>query len=290
MVARRIQVPVVYEMRTLWEEAPACGDRSLFGLLKFKVSRWIETQLLRRVCAIIVISRGLQQEIVERGIPVNKVTVLPNGVDLIRFTPRPTDEDLKREFGLTGRFIIGFIGSFFFWEGLDLLVSAATTVVKVRPDIHVLFVGNDDGNRLRNLVKSMNLERFVTFTGRVPPDMILDYYSIIDLFVYPRISMPLTELVTPLKPLEAMAMAKLVLASDVGGHKELIRNKETGLLFQADNVTDLAAKIIDIASSKDQLEPIRQEGRRDVVQRRNWKDIGSGYSDLYHRVLAASQV
>jgi len=283
-----LNLPVVYEMRTLWEEAPAYQDQTVFGLLRLKVSRWLETLLLRRVRAITVISRGLKQEIVGRGISANKVTVFPNGVDLKRFTPRPTDESLKRELGLDGQIIIGFIGSFFFWEGLDLLVKAVATVVKDRPDIHLILVGRDKDDRLRDLVKGLTLEEFVTLTGPVAPDRILNYYSIIDLLIYPRISMPLTELVTPLKPLEAMAMAKLVLASDVGGHKELIRDNETGLLFRADNVTDLVAKISQIATNIDRFEVVRQEGRRDVLQTRNWMDVGMGYSDLYRRVLADS--
>ena len=288
LAARRLNLALFYELRTLWEEAPSYGDRSLLGWLRFKISRWVESQLMKRVQAITVISQGLRQELVNRGICDDKIVVVPNGVDLERFSPRATDETLKRQLGLHERFIVGFIGSFFFWEGLDLLISAASKVVQVRPDIHLLFVGQDENDGLHHIVKSLELVKFVTFTGQVPPDRILDYYSIVDLFVYPRISMPLTELVTPLKPLEAMAMEKLVLASDVGGHKELIRNKETGLLFKAGNVTDLAQKIIDIATSREQQLAIREQGRRHVVRNRNWKLIASGYSDLYRRVVTSS--
>jgi PEP-CTERM/exosortase A-associated glycosyltransferase len=284
MVARHLRIPVLYEMRSLWEEGPEGQKRTPMEALKYATSRWIETQLLARVNAIGVISQGLKQDLVDRGIDGEKISVFPNGVDPARFTPTRTNERLKQELGLEGRFIVGFVGSFSYWEGLDLLVRAMTEAVSQRPEVHLLFVGGDDKNQLKNLAQSLHMNNFVTFVGKIAPDKILDYYSLIDLFVYPRKKMRLTDLVTPLKPLEAMAMEKLVLASDVGGHRELIGDGTNGFLFQAGDQGDLAKKMVYIATNAEQLDGIRSAARLSVVTQRNWNDIAGHYAAFYSRI------
>jgi glycosyltransferase involved in cell wall biosynthesis len=125
----------------------------------------------------------------------------------------------------------------------------------------------------------------VVFAGRVPHADVPHYYDLVDLFVYPRLPMRLTELVTPLKPLEAMAQGHLVVASDVGGHRELMRDNATAMLFRAGDHQALAKRILDALSSRANWDMIRAAGRRFVEQERNWTLNGELYRGLYGRLV-----
>lgn len=280
-VARQMGIPVVYEQRTLWEESPEGGPLTIFELVKKYIGRWLETNLLRSVDAVTVISEGLREVVVARLVSKSKVRVCPNGIDVAMFQPRLVNSELRRALGLEGLFVVGFIGSFRYWEGLDILLQSFTEVVKRSKEIRLLLVGQDEGDHFRRMADSMGIGREVVFAGRVAIQNIFDYYSIIDLCVYPRRRMRLTDCVTPLKPLEAMAMEKLVLGSDVGGHMELIHNGVDGLLFRADDPLDLADKITMVAAGPDQFDHLRYAARQAILARRNWKDLVTTYIDLY---------
>jgi glycosyltransferase involved in cell wall biosynthesis len=134
---------------------------------------------------------------------------------------------------------------------------------------------------LKRMAKELGVEDKVIFVGRVKHDDIKKYYSIVDAFVYPRISKRITELVTPLKPLESMAMEKIVLGSDVGGIKELVTNGQTGFLFEKENVDDLVDKMLYIAQNLSSLDPMRKNARKYVVEERNWFKICHRYLNIY---------
>ena len=189
------------------------------------------------------ICEGLRSDIAARGIPADKVTVIPNAVDIDNFEPGGTpDAALKARLGLDGATVLGFIGSFYAYEGLDLLLAALPALLQHRPDLRVLLVGGGPQEAaLKAQAQQLGVADKVVFTGRVPHAEVQRYYDLVDVLAYPRHSMRLTELVTPLKPLEAMAQGRLLVASDVGGHKELIRDGETGMLFQAGSADALAA-------------------------------------------------
>ncbi|HXX74403.1 MAG TPA: glycosyltransferase [Nitrospiraceae bacterium] len=280
-VGRRLQLPVVYEVRTLWEELPEDRIPSLFDRMRYHISQWIDCRLLRLVDAVTVICEGIKREVLSYGVPEGSVVVVPNGIDVDQFLPRKAHEGLKNQLGLNGKFVIGFIGSFRYWEGLDDLVQALAEVVKHLPNVRLLLVGEDHGNRLADLARSHKVDSHIIFTGKVPYPEIPDYYSVIDLFVYPRKKMRLTEKVTPLKPLEAMALQKLVLASDVGGHRELVSDGYDGVLFKAGDVSDLAKKIIYIAENENNLDHIRKNARASVQLNRSWSKTVIQYDKLY---------
>jgi len=158
-------------------------------------------------------------------------------------------------------------------------------IAKTRDDIHLLLVGA--GNELDNLkqqVNQANLEQSVTFVGRVPFEQVSRYYSLADVMVFPRESIRLTELVTPLKPLESMAQFKPVIASDIGGHRELIADGKTGFLFEADNASALASKIIDVIDDKALLEKVSEQGLVFVREERNWLNTAKQYLPVYERL------
>lgn len=282
-VGRRLGLPVVYEIRAFWEDAAVDHGTTTEGSLRYRMTRDLETWALRRVNHATTICEGLRKDIVARGIPAEKVTVIPNAVDIESFDPGgDPDEALKARLGLSSCTLIGFIGSFYAYEGLDLLLEACPRILARLPDVRLLLVGGGPQEAaLKEQAKRLGIEDKVVFTGRVPHQEVQRYYDLIDVLAYPRHSMRLTELVTPLKPLEAMAQGRLLVASDVGGHRELIRDGETGMLFRAGDVGSLADTIMRMLAKREYWPDLRQAGRRYVVEERNWARSVANYRHVY---------
>jgi PEP-CTERM/exosortase A-associated glycosyltransferase len=286
-VGRRLGIPVVYEVRAFWEDAAVDHGSTTEGSIRYRLTRAMETWALRRVDHVFTICEGLREDIVARGIPAEKVTVIPNAVDIASFEPGGTpDAGLKAQLGLQNASVVGFIGSFYAYEGLDLLLDAFPAMLARRPDVRILLVGGGPQDAaLKAQAARLGIADKVVFTGRVPHEQVQRYYDLVDVLAYPRHSMRLTELVTPLKPLEAMAQGRLLVASDVGGHKELIRHQETGLLFQAGNAEALAGAVVDLLARVDQWPALRSAGRRFVERERNWAASVARYQAPYEKLV-----
>ncbi|KRB98966.1 glycosyl transferase family 1 [Hydrogenophaga sp. Root209] len=287
-VGRRNGIPVVYEIRAFWEDAAVDHGSTREGSLRYRATRALESHAIRQAGHVFTICEGLRSDIVARGVPSAKVTVILNAVDVQGFqlaqAPEPA---LQARWGLKGRTVVGFIGSFYAYEGLDLLVAALPLLLKSRPDIFLLLVGGGPQDAaLKAQVQALGLGDHVAFTGRVPHAEVNRYYDLIDVLAYPRHSMRLTELVTPLKPLEAMAQGHLFVASDVGGHKELIRHGETGWLFKADDVGALADAILDMLQNRARWPELRANGRQFVESVRNWRNSVANYEAPYKALLS----
>jgi PEP-CTERM/exosortase A-associated glycosyltransferase len=229
----------------------------------------------------------LRSDIVSRGIPEAKVTVIPNAVDPVRFrTDGQPSPELARRLGLEGARVVGFIGSFYAYEGLDLLLQALPDMLERLPSIRLLLVGGGyEEQALRRQAAEAGIADNVVFAGRVPHEEVQDYYNLVDVFAYPRHRTRLTETVTPLKPLEAMAQGRAVVASDVGGHRELIRDGETGRLFQADNPAALAEAVLGVLQDRDMTASMRAKARRFVETERSWTASVSRYAGVYGPII-----
>jgi PEP-CTERM/exosortase A-associated glycosyltransferase len=288
-VGRRLGLPVVYEVRAFWEDAAVDHGTIRRGGIRYRLTRGLETYAMRRAQAITTICEGLRQDILARGIPEEKVTVIPNAVDVTKFSLDGVPDDVLRArlgLPLDGAKVLGFIGSFYAYEGLALLLQAMPEILGLIPNARVLLVGGGPQEReLKRLAWHMGIEDKVIFAGRVPHHQVQRYYDLIDILVYPRLSMRLTELVTPLKPLEAMAKGRPLLASDVGGHREIIRDGETGLLFKAGDVHDLAAKVLEWLGRESEWAGMRTAGRRWVEGERNWAASVARYRSIYARLM-----
>ncbi len=290
-VGRQYGLPVVYEVRAFWEDAAVDHGTTQEGSLRYRLTRALDTLAFGRVDAITTICEGLRRDIVERGIPADKVTVIPNAVDVANFTTQGTpDPELQRQWGLTGMQVLGFIGSFYAYEGLSLLLDALPLILDTLPQIRLLLVGGGPQEEaLKAQAQRMNLTNQVIFTGRVPHHDVSRYYDLIDVLVYPRLPMRLTELVTPLKPLEAMAQGRSFIASDVGGHKELIQHEQTGLLFEAGNPRDLSRAVLRLFSDLSLKHNLVLAGREFVENSRTWKNSVHRYQALYERLLGQTR-
>ena len=283
---RKLGIPVVYEIRAFWEDAAVDHGTTTEGSVRYRVTRALETWALKRIDHAFTICEGLRRDIVERGIPAAKLTVIPNAVDVEGFQlSGAADPVLRRELGLEGTTVLGFVGSFYAYEGLDLLLEAFPALLKKRPELRLLLVGGGPQEaNLKAQAQRLGVADKLIFTGRVPHSEVSRYYDQIDLLAYPRHSMRLTELVTPLKPLEAMAQGRLFVASDVGGHRELIRDGETGTLFKAGSADALAEAVLDMLAHRERWPAMRAAGRHFVEDVRNWKNSVANYAAVYRRL------
>jgi len=286
-VGKLFGIPVVYEVRAFWEDAAVDHGTSKEHGLRYKLTKALETYVVKNVDAVTTICQGLKNDLVSRGIDQKKITIIPNAVNIDKFTiSARKNAILEKDYDLRGKVTLGFIGSFYAYEGLSFLIQALPQVINKHPNVKLLLIGGGpEEESLKQQVKQLNLSDYVLFFGRIDHDTIQDYYDLIDCLVYPRLSMRLTELVTPLKPLEAMAQKKLLIASDVGGHKELIEDGKTGFLFKSHDIDDLAKTINKLFAHIDEYEEIKNNGRCYVEKERNWKASVSNYQLLYKNLI-----
>lgn len=286
--AKKYNIPLVYECRAFWEDAAVDHGTATEGGLRYKLTHALETYVFKKANAITTICEGLRADIAGRGIAPEKITVIPNAVDIGHFAyGQSPNQGLRTLLNLQNKVVLGFIGSFYAYEGLPLLLDALPAIVEQQPDTRLLLVGGGPQEALiKQKTKDLGLESVVIFTGRIPHEQVQDYYNQVDIFVYPRLSMRLTDLVTPLKPLEAMAQGRLVVASDVGGHKELITHQQNGYLFKANDAQDLARTVLTLLNQRQQWEQLRLAGRRFVEQTRNWPTSVGFYKSVYAQLLA----
>lgn len=289
LAVRARNLPLVYEVRAFWEDAAVDHGTTHEGSPRYRLSRAMETWTLRRANAVTTICEGLRQDIVGRGLSDAKVTVIPNAVNTDEFAVRTApDLGLQRRLGLTDAVTLGFVGSFYGYEGLDTLLDAVPQILRFEPRARVLLVGGGpEESRLRDQAERLGIADKVVLAGRVPHAEVGRYYSLTDLLVYPRKSMRLTETVTPLKPLEAMAQGCLVVASDVGGHRELIHDEVTGFLFEPGGPASLARAVERVLQGRDRWDAVRLSGRRFVEETRTWRDSVGRYATVYEAAQRA---
>lgn len=285
-VSRQRRIPLVYEIRAFWEDAAADQGSYAEGSPKYRLVRALETRCCRQADAVVTICAGLRDDLRARGIPPDKVRVVPNAVVPEQFPPAGPDEALREEWGLRGRTVVAFLGSFYHFEGLDLLLEAAARLAPEIPELAVLLVGGGQTEALlRQRSRELGLEGTVVFAGRVPHGRVPGIYALADVLAYPRKPMRLTELVTPLKPLEAMAMGKALVASDVGGHRELVTDGQTGLLHRAGDPQALAAALARLVRDPVLRRSLGEQGRSWVLGERTWRRNAAAYADLYAELL-----
>jgi len=286
-VARGRKLPLLYEIRAFWEDAAVGNGTGREASPRYRLVRALETHVAQRADAVAVICEGLRSDLIGRRIPQDKIMVSPNGVDLALFgEPPPPDIDLAAQLGLVGKDVVGFIGSFYDYEGLDDLIAAMPMLVAARPEAHLLLVG---GGPMEEALRAQAARSAATdrihFIGRVPHHEVERYYSLIDILAYPRKKMRLTDLVTPLKPLEAMAQRRLVAASDVGGHRELIEDGVTGTLFPPDDPAALANALATLFDQNQGWDRRRNIARAFVETDRNWSSNVSRYEPVYRKLI-----
>jgi PEP-CTERM/exosortase A-associated glycosyltransferase len=280
LAGRQLALPVVYEARAFWEDAAV--DHGTYGSrsLRYRLGRALETLLFKTVDAGVTICEPMRRDLIARGVPAARLHVVGNGVDTSWFSPGAPDPALRAQLGLDGGPAFGFIGSFYQYEGLDVLLDTAPEVARQLPGARFVLVGT--GPEETALRKAANaLGGLVVMPGSVPHDRVRALYASLDVFVYPRRRSRLTELVTPLKPLEAMSMGRCVVASDVGGLAELIAPEITGLLFRAEARDDLVRQAVRAGSDRSLQERLGRSARAHLIEHRRWERLVDRYRAVY---------
>ncbi len=285
-VSRRLGIPLIYQIRAFWEDDAVDKMKISDGGLIYRTAKNQETAVVQGADYVACICEGLRGDLVERGVAPEKIILVKNGVQPDAFTPMAPDPELVERLGLAGKRVLGFIGSFFHYEGLPDLIDAIAEIRRQRDDFILLLVGGgEDEPLLHARVKELGLDDCVRFTGRVPHEQVAAHYSVVDTFVYPRRPKRLTHLVTPLKPLEAAAMERCVIGSDVGGIRELLDELEVGQTFRAGDSADLV-RVLGEALDRDAAS-LRSEGiqgRQAVLERRSWRRALTPLRELYESI------
>ena len=287
LAAKKAGVKGVYEYRGMWHYSSAARNTWFPWTEPFQRRQRLELRTGQLADAVFAISEALKAELVSEGLPESKITVLPNAVDVERFSPLPPDQEFMEKYGLRGRVVVGFIGSFTAYEGLESLMDAVLELNWRGFPVSLLLVGDgaDTLKRLKALHQARGGHPAVLFTGRVPFEEVKRYYSLIDIMPFPRIPAKVCQCVPPLKPLEAMAMEKAVLVSSVSALTEMVRDGETGLVFESGNLSDLAEKLEALVALPDLRRRLARKGRDWVLAERDWSKVSERILRVYEGLL-----
>jgi glycosyltransferase involved in cell wall biosynthesis len=284
--ARLIGLPFCYEMRGLWEVTRASNLPGYRRTDHYDLFRRMETHVAGHADLLFTITAGVREAMAARGVDVARARLLPNGVEVARFGPQPRDAALAAALGIAGdEMVFGYLGTFAEYEGLPELVRAAAALHRRGLRFRLLLVG--DGPALAAVQAVLAAEQLgdrVLLLGRVPFTEVPRHYSLVDVAVFPRSPVEITEMVSPLKPFEAMAMGKPVVGSDVRALAEIIRHGETGWLFAKGDGAALAATLAALVAAPDAVRRAGEAARRFVAAHHDWSVIAgrlaAGWEDL----------
>lgn len=281
----RFGTPVLYEVRGFPEEYLPRRPASRMLYERFGMRRKIEAECWRRADKVVTLAEVMKEHIVSKGVDPAKVEVIPNAVDAERFRPPEVrDEALAARLGIeSGESVIGYVSSLTApYEGIRYLIEAVVHLTRQGRRVRALIVGEGaERPHLMEVAERLGVRDRVIFTGQIGHDRLPAHYSLIDVFVVPRTSEATTELVTPLKPLEAMAMERAVLVSGTRALREMIVEGETGLSFEPDNVADLVAKVESLIDQPERMHELGQTARQWVIENRSWTGNAERYREIY---------
>jgi PEP-CTERM/exosortase A-associated glycosyltransferase len=291
LVGKILNIPVIYEVRGVWEDTDVALGKKSEKDLKYRLIRKLETWCMKNATQIVAISKKLKEDIISRGIDTSKITHIPNGVDTSVFSKSLISNEqvksLKDFFGIKeNEIVIGYISSIRKLEGIQYLIEAAKYIKQKNIRFKMIIVG--DGDYLSSLkiqAKTLGFSNEIIFVGKVNHNEIINYYGLIDIFVVPRIKSKVNELVTPLKPYEALAMGKVLVVSNVGGLKEIITNNKTGVIFESENAEDLSNKICYLIEDNELREKLSRNGEANARHNFEWSVISQKYKGVYRKIM-----
>jgi glycosyltransferase involved in cell wall biosynthesis len=280
IAARRLGLPFIYEVRGFWEITRLSREPEFEETAHFKVQRLIEGEIANQADHVFTLTGPMREELVERGVAAENITLLPNSCDPERFTPRPRDEALAARLGIpAGVPVIGYIGTFVQYEGLDDLARACARLRARGVTFRLMLVGNENTSgaergptmtEIDRVAVEEGLADWLIMPGRVPHAEVEAYYSLIDIAPFPRKPQPVTEMVSPMKPLEALAMEKAVVVSSVRALTEMIADDETGLVFRKGSVESLADVLGRLIDDPELRARLGRTARDWVTRERTW--------------------
>ena len=284
--ARRLGVPFVYEMRGLEDLMKVSRDADFRRTDAHRYMTGLELHIVQHADLTFVITEALREEMIRRGGPAERIEVLPNGVHTQQFEPREPDEGLLDTLGLRDKTVIGYAGGLVDYEGLDLLLLATARLTSTRDDFAVVIVGDGPSQqRLQRMARELDILDVVTFTGRVPHTEISRYLSVFDITPFPRLPRPVCELISPIKPLEAMAMGTASIVSSVAALTEIVEPESRGLVFDAGDDADLARQLGRYLDDPGLRATMGRRARTWVLSERDWQHITPIVDRAYRRLM-----
>jgi glycosyltransferase involved in cell wall biosynthesis len=287
MAARRRGVPFVYEVSGLWEVVHASRDDANARAAQIRRIKYLETVVACQADHVFTLTSAMRDELIARGVQSDNIAVAPNSVDPARFTPVSRDDRLAEAINFPpGVPVIGYIGSFQDYEGLDDLLDAVTSLRARGVAFRALLVG--DGTMLKPLqreVERRDLADWVHMPGRVPFEQVRGYYSLVDIAAFPRKAWPVCEMVSPMKPFEAMALEKVIVVSSVAALREIVNDGHTGLVFDKGDVSSLTATLERAVLDSDLRADIGRKARSWIHEHRSWDRAARTVVDGYAKVL-----
>ncbi|WP_394277416.1 glycosyltransferase [Luteococcus sp.] len=288
--ARRVGVPFVYEVRGFWELSAAAAKSGFDGSEQFGLQAAMELLVCREADQVLVITKQVRENLVRRGVPADRITVAPNAVNPEVFLPLPRDTDFAQAKKIrTDVPVIGFAGSMVGYEGLDTLLSASAILRERGIEHQVVIAGSGSVTEaLKAQRDELSLDT-VTFLGRLPQDQMPRLMSTFDIMPMPRHSLAVTQMVSPLKPLEAFSCMKAVVLSDVAPHQDLAGpGQDRALLFRAGDADALADSLQRLVEDANLRQDLGRRARLWTLDERQWKHVGATIASA-HR-LAVERV
>jgi glycogen synthase len=280
---KKLGLKVIYEIRAFWEDAAVASGKYSNGSFKYRAVRNLEDYICRKSARVVAISQAMKNELISRRVPNTKISVVPNGVDLSVFGSEKVNMQLLSSFGLEDKFVFGYIGTFYDFEDISGLIDTFHKLHKMEKSAALLLVGGGETEgAIRKKLKELNAD-YIAFTGKIPHERVLDYYALMDAVIYPRKSTRITEMTTPLKPLEAMALGKPVICSSVGGLVELV-GKENGFFFPPGNYDALVACCRMLIHDPVMRNKLAINGKERVINKRSWDEIVKRYVRVYDSI------
>jgi len=273
IVAKERKIPFIYEIRGFLEDTHVGLGTIQHASREYNIRREKETSLMRKANLVVTLGEAMRNDIIKRGIDKRKIKIIPNGVNTEILKPKSVNMGLKKDLGLERKKIVGYIGSVRRIEGIEYLLKAVSLIQNKEENIFLLIVGPYDPiyyNELKRFIVKLGITNRVIFTGTIPNSYISQYYSIIDIIVIPRKNLRVNRLVTPLKPLEAMAMERVLLTSDLPALKEMV---------------NLADKILKYLKDSHVREQLGKKARIFVKKNFEWRNLIKNYFEVYERII-----
>jgi glycosyltransferase involved in cell wall biosynthesis len=278
-LGRHFRLPVVYEVRGLFDGPVVTEGRER------QRRRRAETEIraMTAADAVVTLAEAMRTDFMERGIPGDKIFVIPNGVDLDAFQPAPPDAAIRSRYDLGDRYVIGYISNLDQpREDHETLIAATARLVASGREVTCLIVG--DGTRrshLEQVARDSGAADRIVFTGQVPHEEVRGLYALIDAFIVPRRDERAARLVTPLKPFEAMAMERPLIVADLPALAEIAPDGERGLTYPTEDPDGLARAVALLIDEPLLGRRLAAAARTWVAEQRSWTANGPRWEEAY---------
>jgi glycosyltransferase involved in cell wall biosynthesis len=290
-IGEKYGLPVVYEVRGFWEDTWLSrhpDSEKMASSELYRRSRDLETRCMLAADLVVTLGEAMREEIVARGVPAEKVLIVPNAVSEDFLQPLPDATALRKTLGIApNEHVVGEVSSLVPHEGIGTLLEATRLLKDRGLPVRALIVGDGpERPALQRQAADLGLGEAVIFTGRVPAAKVREFHALLDVFVVPRTPDRVCQLVTPLKPVEAMASGLCVVTSEVKALAEIIKPDVTGALTIPQDSVALADSLELLVCSPDIRKKLGDNAREWVARDRTWARNAARYRDAYARLGA----